>query len=124
MADRNDRSGNRDNERMGRGVKEGLNAGQSRNAHDSGSRSGGMQGAPSDRGRGGYGDDSGFTGGSRASRDEGDEGEQGDALEHSSPRAAAPGSEGANVEDHSRIDGVGHQAPSGMDERESSGETR
>ena len=76
-----------------------------------------MQGAPSDRGRGGYGDDSGFTGGARAADD-------GDEQEHNSPRAATPGSEGANVEDHSRIDGVGHQAPSGMDERESTGETR
>jgi len=116
MASPNDQGGDRSSERMGRGVKEGLNAGQSRNAHDSGSR-GGMQGESSDRGRGGYGDDSGFTGGARAARDD-------DSLEQSSPRAGAPGSEAANVEDHSRIDGVGHQAPSGMDERESSGETR
>jgi len=115
MASPNDQSGDRSNERMGRGVKEGLNAGQSRNAHDSGSR--GMQGESSDRGRGGYGDDSGFTGGSRSADDDA-------ALERSSPRAASPGSEGANVEDHSRIDGVGHQAPSGMEERESTGETR
>jgi hypothetical protein len=133
MANRDDKGADRSNERMGRGVKEGLNAGQSRNAHDSGARSASgrdqdrgaeragssrdMQADSSERGRGGYGDDTGTTGGSRSARDRGD-------LEHNSPRAAAPGSEGASTEDHSRIDGVGHQAPSGMEERESSGETR
>ena len=134
MAKDNDRGDNRDNERMGRGVHEGLNAGQSRNAHDSGSRgasggsSGGASGAQADgndQGRGGYGNDTGFAGGSRASTDEhaSDAGDR-SPTDESRGMKAAPGSSGARTEDTSRSDGVGNQASSGMDERSSSAEPR
>ena len=127
MANRNDETGgDRNAERMGHGVHEGLNAGVSRNAHDSGSRQsaspdkqrGDAQADGNDQGRGGYGDDTGFTGGTRAAGDEGE-------VTESRGMKAAPGSAGAHTEDSARIDGVGHQAPSGMDdERESTGEPR
>ena len=77
MADEKDRDRTTD-ERFGRRVHEGMNAGISRNAHTSGefrpvgreaedADAAGAQGSPTDRGEGGYGDDIGFTGGTRAS---------------------------------------------------------
>ncbi len=75
MAKDNDES-RRNDERVGRGVKEGMNGGVSRNAHTQGesreaSESAGRRGDAGSAGEGGYGGSSGYTGGTNASRDTG-----------------------------------------------------
>jgi hypothetical protein len=83
-------------ERVGRGVREGMDAGQSRNAHTSGSPGAREE---SDRGAGGYGASSGFDEGTRAAEDE-------TLIEHME-RGATPS--------RTRTGDVGRQAESGLE---------
>ena len=125
MAQDNDES-RRNAERMGRGVKEGMNGGVSRNAHTQGEsrdatespelRRGAGTGG-SDKGEGGYGDSSGFTGGTSAPRDTGatgartrtdDVGRQAESGMETDPDAGARGtSGGARVTEDMREQGDG-----------------
>ena len=127
MADERDRDRTTD-ERFGRRVHEGLNAGVSRNAHTSGEgrpaprEAAVPAGTPADgadRGAGGYGDDTGFAGGTHAAgagerdtsdreaarRDDEEGEERGHTAYGGTPAVSRPG-------------GVGHEAPSGMEEIE------
>lgn len=107
--------GSGSDERMGRGVREGMDAGQSRNAHTSDGSRGDAQGASpggttgggdaeaatggTDRGSGGYGASSGFSGGTEAAEDE-------SLIEHME-RGATPS--------RTRTGDVGRQAESGLE---------
>ena len=103
--------GSGSDERMGRGVREGMDAGQSRNAHTSDGSRGDAQGGTtggrdaegatggSDRGSGGYGASSGFAGGTEAAEDE-------SLIEHME-RGATPS--------RTRTGDVGRQAESGLE---------
>ena len=102
MADKNqDRtSGTRaDDERVGRGVREGMDAGSSRNAHTSGSPGGSKGGGAASGGSGGYGASSGFSGGTEASGED----ELTDQMETGATEA------------RTRPNDVGRQAESGME---------
>ena len=93
--------GMRGDERVGRGVREGMDGGQSRNAHTSGGPGAGNSGMgdESDRGTGGYGASSGYSEGTNAAED--------DSLIEHMERGATPS--------RTRTDDVGRQAESGLE---------
>ena len=149
MADEKDRDRTTD-ERFGRRVHEGMNAGISRNAHTSGEfrpvgreaeevDAASAQGSPTDRGAGGYGDDTGFTGGTRAAgtsntggttetgMNTGGTGPTGGTNTGGTTGGTTGGQAGGAHRAHSswagtpavsHHDGVGREAPSGMEELE------
>jgi len=141
MADEKDRDRTTD-ERFGRRVHEGMNAGISRNAHTSGefrpigreapdADAAAAQGTPTDRGEGGYGNDSGFTGGTRTAgtSNTGGTTDTGMNTGGTAPTGGTNtgGTTGGTHRSHSawagtpsvsHHDGVGREAPSGMEELE------
>jgi len=149
MADERDRDQFTD-ERFGRRVHEGMNGGRSRNAHLSGENRaldadepdrGDLRGDRADaaeprrvdgdaRGSGGYGDDTGFTGGSHAAGTSNTGGGQtgmntggettGGTTNTGSTGGGAHGSHTAwaGTPAISRPEGVGHEALSGMEDLE------
>jgi hypothetical protein len=129
MAQDNDES-RRNAERVGRGVKEGMNGGVSRNAHTQGENRDATESpelrrsaSANDAGEGGYGDSSGFTGGTSAPRDTGatsartrtdDVGRQAESGMETDPDAGARGtSGGARVTEDMREQGDGADGGAG-----------